>query len=189
MASDGVFFAVAVYPLTILIAFVGGDYDHDTVAVGLPHGLEQIDSPHHVGGIGLHRLGVGCPDNRLGRQVENARRLRLLHRHRQRSLVPHISRHVTQAAFEAQLHEERRRGRRRKTVPDDLRAEHEQPFGQPRALEARMAGHQHPLAAVPIAECLIHGQIFQGACPLSQSLLSRVNSWRVSIGCQNPWCW
>jgi len=93
---------------------------------------------------------------------------------------------MIKAPLQLQLGKQTGIGFRRQGEAGDLRAELQQPQGQPAALEAGVAREQN---APPTPEGRIRGhQRFQGALPFSHSSSRCTRSRRVSIGCQKPWC-
>ena len=56
---------------TVLVAFVSGDHDGSTDAVGMADGFHDVDGTHDVSFVGLYGNVVAEAYQRLGSQVEH----------------------------------------------------------------------------------------------------------------------
>ena len=70
-AAHRVFFPVAVHPFAVFVALVGGDENGGARFAERAQGFEDVDGPHDVGGVGLHRFLVGEADEGLRGEVED----------------------------------------------------------------------------------------------------------------------
>ena len=143
-----------------------------------------------ISGVGLDGLLVGEPDQGLRREVENEIGSRRFDRGANGGEVANVADAVMQPTRQTKLVEDRRLARRRQRETSDLGTEREQPFGQPRALEAGVSGEENSFASVSIGEGHDSSaaqqpyQTFHGALPSDQILFKCWDSWKVSIGCQ-----
>src|SRR6476646_8101819 len=71
--------------------------------------------------------------------------------------------------------------------PMHVRTEFKEPRRQPRTLKAGMSGEPYLLFLKQSSKHCAY-QTFQGARPSRQRSFRRVNSWNVSMGCQNTLC-
>ena len=71
MPAQGIIFTIAPIPLLVRIALVRRNVHNRTHAVTLPNRLEHMHRSQYIGPIGLDRIAIGQPDQRLRRQVEH----------------------------------------------------------------------------------------------------------------------
>ena len=169
VAAKGVVFTIGAEPLAVFIALIGGDEDRGADAVaGLvarlepAQGVEQMHSAHDVGGVGLDRLAVGQAHQGLRGQMEDDIRLGDEDALRQGVAVADVQDVMFQAFGKPKLVKERGLGVGRQGDTDDAGAEHEQPFAEPGAFEAGVAGNQYRFAMVGPGQLLVqtrHGSV------------------------------
>ena len=169
VAAEGVILAVGAEPFAVFVALVGGDTDRGADAVAglvarreLAQGVEQMNGAHDVGGVGLDRLAVGQSDQGLCGQMKDIVRLGSEDALRQSLAVADVQDVMFKALGETELVEQRGLGVARQGDADDTGAEHEQPFAEPRAFEAGVAGDEDGLAAVGLGQLLVqrrHGSV------------------------------
>ena len=70
-AVQGLVFPVAPDPFVVVVHLVRGDVEHAPNAVREPHAFHDVDRPHHVGFIGVHRINVTVPHDGLRRHVDD----------------------------------------------------------------------------------------------------------------------
>ena len=153
--------------------------------------LALIQAALHIGGPGAERIAVAAAHQRLGRQVQHHLRLACAADRRQGLRVADVHQMVSlQPPLQPQLLEQVGVAIRRQAHAAHLGAHLAQPQRQPAALEAGVAGEQHPRACPePGGDACAGHQFhtFQGARPAPQSSSSFWRSRKVSIGCQKPW--
>ena len=151
--------------------------------------LEQMREAERVDGERLDRLGDRAAHQRLGGEVQHdlrvGRRDRRAHRvadRADRRGAKSRSRPTSARSNSAGVCV----GREREA--GDVGAEPLEPQRRPAALEAGVAGEQHPAAAPELGagQRRVHAHIFHGARPEAQWLSSWFLSRNVSIGCQKP---
>src|SRR4051812_32279398 len=74
-SAEWIFFTVTVYPLPILIAFIGGDEDGRTRFLQRAKGFHDVDRAHHIRHVRLYRLLEGRTYDRLSCKVKHEVRL------------------------------------------------------------------------------------------------------------------
>ncbi|MCY1527181.1 hypothetical protein D9M68_622400 [compost metagenome] len=185
VAAHGFVLAIAPLPFPVLVALVTGhDHDRADAAAGARR-LEQVHRAHHVGGIGLHRIDVGTPYQRLGGQVEHHFGRELVQGSAQCTEVAHVADQRIRGRARHSQRMQAGLGGRRQCVASDNGTVLAQPQREPAALEARVPREEDALAA-PERRC--HSQTFHGARPHAHSSSRWVLSRSVSIGCQKPPC-
>ena len=161
------------------------------IAISAAALLALIQAALHIGGPGAERIAVAAAHQRLGRQVQHHLRLAFASDRIQGLRVADVHQMVRlQPLLHPQLLKQVGVAVRRQAHAAHLRAHLAQPQRQPAALEAGVAGEQHPLARPePGGDACVGHQFhtFQGARPAAQSSSSFWRSRKVSIGCQKPW--
>ena len=163
VAAHRLVLAVAPLPLAVLVALVGGDVDdHAHARPSRAHGVEHVDRSHHVGLVGLARLGEGAAHQRLGGHVEHHLRARPRERRGDRVGVADVAATLSHArAHLRQLDTATGSVGTPTREAGHLGAQRLQPQRQPGALEAGVAGEQHAPAAPEVG---VHGSTGAPAC-------------------------
>ena len=113
----------------------------------LADGVKEMHRAHYVRRKRLHWLAVRKPHERLRSKMEDEVRIRRGNGLRERLAVADVADRVRGDAFrKPELVEKRGFRRRLQRKPVHLRSERAQPLAKPRALEARMPGHEDPFA-------------------------------------------
>ena len=144
VATHGVFFAVGVEPLAVLVAFVGGDDDAGARVVCNPDGVEQMDGSHNIGGKGFHRDVEREPHERLGSEVEDKIGANPFDGFNQQFAIGNIPAGIRRdAGSEVQEVKEPFVGLRIEGVAMDMGSESDKPLREPASFESGVAGDQH----------------------------------------------
>jgi hypothetical protein len=77
VAAELIHLSITPRPVQVLIDLVAGNDDHGLDGWLLAHGLKQVDRPHHIGGVGFDRRGIGSSHKSLSRHVDDHGWLRL----------------------------------------------------------------------------------------------------------------
>src|SRR4051794_37041567 len=187
MTAKGVFLPVGIKPFPVLITLISGNEDGRARCWQVLQCFEDMHRTHYVSGISLNRRLVGESNKRLGGQVENERGRNTLDGLSYRRRVPDISDLMFHSRLQSKLFEQARIGRRVERKAMHAGAQFQKPGREPCPFESGMPGKPDR----PSVECAAEHrsyQTFQGARPSRQTVFKRVNSWKVSIGCQKPSC-
>ena len=151
-AAHGVRLSERPIVFVVLVALVAGD-DHDRLNRGAGAGrFEHVHGSHHVGLECLVWLRVRPQDQGLGGQVEDHRRLRGLHFGYQAASVADVGDHVVEPRAQVDRLEQTRLRGRIERVAGDLRAKGHEPLGEPRPLEAGVAGNENAAVGVALSQ-------------------------------------
>ena len=154
VSSEVVGLDVAGRPLLVPVHLVAGHHHHASDVGLVSDRLEEVDGAHHVGLEGLHRVAVRSKDQGLGGEMEHQIGPYLVDDRGDRIGRTDVGQPVVDQFGEP---DELEHGGRREDLPGhagDPGAHFVQPEGEPRTLEARVAGHQHPSAREGLAERL-----------------------------------
>ena len=69
--AERIDFAIGPRPFSVFIALVASHDDNRAYLRAAAHRFQQVHRAAHIGRIGAYRVPVGCPNKRLGRQVED----------------------------------------------------------------------------------------------------------------------
>ena len=182
VAAEGVVLAVAPQRAIVGIALVAGDDDHGFGRRTGADGLEQMDRAHHVGGVGLDRIGIGTAHQRLCGHVDDDARAGAVECGGERVRVANIGDGVVDVIGEAGGVEQAL-GFRRKGVAVHLGAQAAEQARRPGTLEAGMPGEKDA-PALPQRR-MDHHTLHCGVSP-AHSSSRKLRSRSVSMGCQKP---
>ena len=145
---------VSILPLPVLIHLVGGHIQKGLHGRRPAHTLQHIHRAHHIGLIGIDRILVGIPHNRLCRQMQHDLRLHTVKYFLQMIQIPDISDFAVHRICQSGNRKQSRIRRSLHCITGHLCSRESQDPAQPGALKACMAGHQDAFSLIKFPACI-----------------------------------